>query len=338
MLHALVLVSSLAVLTPDELFKTLKVIQEQNISNPTRALQTYKNARPSLPREPSRGLYEIHLAGLKSGIRTNNQEQVREVIGLFSEEDTWLDYLTYEKGQVATFLAIYFRRNSQFELAERNYECAMRFSNTEQKQKIINNLAVLYRTTGQLDKATNILVKALSEFQEEAHLQAALNNNLANVYFDLGKYADAAELYRQAFLYHQKAGQTYEASYVGLNLLNAYILSERWDSYRRYINTVTMRVEQTKDTELITVLKWQSFTFQKKVEALELNTEQRTFLMDTLPMLMETDYSNNLTRYVSLMQLPALTALYKELANKEHVKAVDGAGIGYDNISLSWCK
>ncbi|RRS07818.1 tetratricopeptide repeat protein [Pseudoalteromonas sp. J010] len=338
-LQVALLLSAFVVLTPNELFKTLQAIQGANASNPGEALEIYTKVQPVLPKTPSKGLYEIHLAGLKSGIRANDVELIKSIINLFSENKDWLHYLNYEKGEIATYLAIYFRRTGKFELAEKSYECAIRFSTNEQKQKIINNLAVLYRTAGQLDEAEEILDRALIEYREEEHIKAALHNNLANVYFDRANYEKAAELYRLAFLHHQKSGENYEASYVGLNLLNSYIASKQWQGYQRYVNTVKMRVDQTQDSELITVLMWQELTVKRAEQVAELNQEQQVFLLDSLPMLMKTEYHHNITRYVSLLQLPKLTTLYQDFATykKLSFRKLDDNKQSLDLV-LSWCQ
>ena len=90
MLPVLIIVSSLTVLAPDELFKTLQVIQDLNTSNPTQATRVYEAALPKLPTQPSKGIYELHRAGLEAAIKTNDTVRIHEIVALFSENAEWL--------------------------------------------------------------------------------------------------------------------------------------------------------------------------------------------------------------------------------------------------------
>ncbi|NSY33030.1 tetratricopeptide repeat protein [Pseudoalteromonas sp. JC28] len=337
-LPILIIVSSLTVLAPDELFKTLQVIQDLNISNPTQATRVYEAALPKLPEQPSKGIYELHRAGLEAAIKTNDTVRIREIVALFSDNTEWLAYLQSEKGQIANYLAIYYRRIGKPALAQKNYECALKYSTHEQRPLIVNNLAVLYRTTGQLEEAINILAPTLSEVKDE-QLEAALNNNLANVYFDMSKYQHAARLYRQAFLYHQKAEQAYEASYTGLNLLNVYLLANQWKNYRRYMNTVKTQLSAVEDKELSIVFTWQELIFQKSRNGIQPNADQVEFLISTLPILLQSDYGSNMEKYVYTLQLPELIASYNALLSEQQkVAASVSTDTSLPEVALSWCE
>ncbi|WP_193554585.1 tetratricopeptide repeat protein [Pseudoalteromonas sp. A757] len=338
MLPVLIVVSSLTVLAPDELFKTLRVIQDLNISNPAQATRAYEAVLPKLPVQPSKGLYELHRAGLEASIKSNNVRRITEIVELFSESADWLTYLQSEKGLIANNLAIYYRRINQPALAQINYECALRYSTHDQRPRIVNNLAVLYRTMGQLKEAINILTPTLSDVKDE-QLEAALNNNLANVYFDMSKYQHAARLYRQAFLYHQKSGQAYEASYTGLNLLNVYLLANQWKNYRRYRNTVKAQLSAAEDRELSIVFMWQELIFQKSRNGLNPKAEQVEFLMSTLPKLIQSDYGSNMEKYVYTLQLPELIASYNTLLSEQQKTSPNvSTEAQLLGVALSWCE
>ncbi|WP_232003060.1 tetratricopeptide repeat protein [Pseudoalteromonas piscicida] len=316
----------------------MQVIQDLSISNPTQATRVYEASLPKLPAQPSKGIYELHRAGLEAAIKTNDTVIIREIVALFSENSEWLTYLQSEKGQIANYLAVYYRRIGKPELAQKNYECALTYSTHEQRSFIVNNLSVLYRTTGQLEEAISILAPTLSEVKDE-QLEAALNNNLANVYFDMREYQHAARLYRQAFLYHQKAEQSYEASYTGLNLLNVYLLANQWKNYKRYMNTVKTQISAAKDKELSIVFTWQELIFQKSRNGIQPKAEQVEFLISTLPMLIQSDYGSNMEKYVYTLQIPELLASYNALVSEQQkARASVSMNASILGVALSWCK
>ncbi|WP_255229508.1 hypothetical protein [Pseudoalteromonas sp. HM-SA03] len=76
--------------------------------------------------QSSKGIYELHRADLEAAIKTNDTVRIREIVALFSDNTEWLAYLQSEKGQLANYLAIYYRRIGKPALAQKNYECALK--------------------------------------------------------------------------------------------------------------------------------------------------------------------------------------------------------------------
>lgn len=326
---------SAVLVSPSLLYKELQLIESLNQANPAKATQRYKDIKGTLPSEPSKGLYALHRAALEAAIRSNNHDLIRDIILPFTEQTSWLEFLRVEKAELANYLAIYYRRNQQMTLASNGYECALKHADSMQKPTIINNLAVHYRTSGKPKDAQQLLEQHLNKNYEKSVI-TAFSNNLANVHYDLGNYAQASTLYIKALQAYQAEKQTIEASYVGLNLLNALLIGGEIEAFARYSNTVAEQVKQSNNVEFNTVLKWQQQVFLKITAN---NAPSDTILQqltDSLPKLLKSEFANNVELYVALLALPKLQtqlSQYKKPTENDSGKAIKPL----KPIALPWC-
>ncbi|WP_440055758.1 tetratricopeptide repeat protein [Pseudoalteromonas sp. T1lg65] len=289
-----------ATMSPAELYKNLQNLQQLSAEHPRQALELYKTIRPDIPTEPSKGVFEIHRAGLEAAVRASDVAMIRDIATLFYSAPDWNTYLNHEKALLVSYVAIYNRRNAHFDKALDLYQCALGYAKDKSKSSLQNNIAVVYRVSGQLAKAEHLLSETIEQ-ESRPEVIAALANNLANVYSDQQSYDKALTFYRQAFSHYQQVGNDWEAAYVGLNLLHVTIMAKQWSEFERYLITVKAQLKAVEDELALDVLRWQVVTYESSAKQQALSDKQRQLLIGSLPAVLQSEFKTNISPYAALL-------------------------------------
>ncbi|MCG7534182.1 tetratricopeptide repeat protein [Pseudoalteromonas sp. OOF1S-7] len=310
------LFSAAVVFTPAELFKTLNQLKELNDKNPAQAALVFHLAQERLPTEPSKGLLQVYLAGLESGVRARDHKAVTEIIEQLNQEK-WQAYLQGEHIHVIGSVAVYHRHLHDYEYAEQLNECALNYvADEKQYARIANNLAVVYRFTGQHKKATGILNEAMM-LSDDREIIANIKNNLGNLYFDSSSYRNAQLMYIRAFLFHSEAEQFGHAAGTGLNLLNTQIHLRDWGGFMRFKSSVAAQITASEQMVFNDFYQWQLAVFDTVVETRDLQSEVQTKLIASMPALIGSELTPSVDLYVQLLDNTVITAAWsKAKANR----------------------
>ncbi|RZM80198.1 hypothetical protein C3B51_12965 [Pseudoalteromonas rubra] len=322
--------------TPAELFKTLNQLKELNDKNPAQAALVFHQAQERLPSEPSKGLLQVYLAGLESGVRAHDHKVVTHIIAQLNQ-DKWQAYLQGEHVHVIGSVAIYHRHMHDYDYAEQLNECALNYvADEKQYARIANNLAVVYRFTGKHKKATGILKEAMM-LSDDREIIANIKNNLGNLYFDNNSYRNAQLMYIRAFLFHSETEQFGHAAGTGLNLLNTQIHLRDWGGFVRFKSSVATQINASGQTVFNDFYQWQLAVFDAVVEAKVLQPEVQTKLIASMPALIGSQLTPSVDMYVQLLNNTAITAAWSK-AKVNHPKPAQLTQTGSGRIMLPrWC-
>ncbi|MCG7547578.1 tetratricopeptide repeat protein [Pseudoalteromonas sp. Of7M-16] len=316
------LLSVVVVMSPSEMFMTLNKIKELNSQNPQQAAYVFSSIQSRLPKKPSRGLLELYLVGLESGVRVNDAAIVQYIVSIF-ERDSWQTAIEGAELDVATAVAIYHRRIHDYSYAERLNECAISYAvDPKEFSRVANNMAVVYRYSGQPQKAANILKESLM-LAEDREVIANIKNNLGNIYFDQEKYRHAQLMYIRAFRFHSEMGQSAYAAGTGLNLLNTQIFLGDWNSFTRFRSSVALEVEQSGQPAFKLFFMWQNYLYEYINSGVDLTSERVHALIESIPILLKSELGPSLQFYSNLLKREELAhALQKELKKTPDIKQI----------------
>ncbi|WP_194868115.1 tetratricopeptide repeat protein [Pseudoalteromonas sp. PPB1] len=329
------LFSAAVALSPAELFKTLNQLKELNDKNPAQAVALFHQAQDKLPTEPSKGLLQVYLAGLESGVRAHDYDAVSDIIAQLSR-NSWQAYLQGEHIHVIGSVAIYHRRMHDYEYAEQLNKCALNYvADEKQYARIANNLAVVYRFTGQHKKATGILKEAMM-LSDDREIIANIKNNLGNLYFDSSSYRNAQLMYIRAFLFHSETEQFGHAAGTGLNLLNTQIHLRDWGGFLRFKASVAVQVNASGQTVFSDFYQWQLAVFDTVVEKRQLQATTQEKLIASMPTLIGSELTPSVDLYVQLLNNMPISEAWRKAKAKQQptqINKPDGGRI----VIKRWC-
>ncbi|KZN38732.1 hypothetical protein N480_13840 [Pseudoalteromonas luteoviolacea S2607] len=323
-------------LSPSEMFKTLNQLKELNRKNPSEAAVLFRSVDERLPRKPSRGLYELYRIGLESGVRVQDAEIVNGILTVLTSRP-WQNIVEGGELDIVSSLAIYHRRIHDYKHAERLNECAISYA-TDPKEfaRVANNMAVVYRYSGQLPKASKILKESLL-LADDREIIANIKNNLGNIFFDQKKYRNAQLMYRRAFRYHSEVGQSVYAAGTGLNLLNTQIFLGDWQSFSRYKSSVALEIKASNQPVFNAFFMWQQRLFDFVKNGTQPTSETINQLIDSIPLLLKSELGPSLELYTKLYKSQSLQqALQKQLKKTPNIREIEsptGARVELDR----WC-
>ncbi|MCF6442584.1 tetratricopeptide repeat protein [Pseudoalteromonas luteoviolacea] len=314
--------SVVVVMSPSEMFMTLNQLKELNSKNPQHAAQVFRTVKSRLPKKPSRGLLDLYLAGLEAGVRVNDADVVQHIVAVL-ESDPWKETVEGAELDIVTAVAIYHRRIHDYAYAEILNECAISYAaDPKEFARVANNMAVVYRYSGQPAKAQNILNESLM-LAEDREIVANIKNNLGNIYFDQKKYRHAQLMYIRAFRYHSEVGQSGYAAGTGLNLLNTQIFLGDWPSFERYRSSVALEVKQSGQDMFKFFFMWQTYLNEHLNYDTPLSEKRISTLIDTIPLLLKSELGPSLAYYSSLFQNDRLrSTLLSQLEKTPDIKSV----------------
>ncbi|AZZ95780.1 tetratricopeptide repeat protein [Pseudoalteromonas sp. R3] len=329
------LFSAAVTLTPAELFKTLNQLKDLNDKNPTQAVTLFREVYDKLPEEPSKGLLQVYLAGLESSVRSHDAASVSGIISQLNQ-DQWQSYLHGEHIHVIGSLAVYHRRMHDYQYAQLLNECALNYvTDDKQYARIANNLAVVYRFTGQHKKATGILKEAMM-LSDDREIIANIKNNLGNLYFDSSSYRNAQLMYIRAFLFHSETEQFGHAAGTGLNLLNTQIHLRDWGGFMRFKTSVATQINASGQAVFNDFYRWQLAVFDTVVESRVLQSDMRDKLMASMPTLINSELTPSIDLYVQLLANKAIADAWSAAKEKQRPEQNDKPVTA--RISLRrWC-
>ncbi|MCF2856174.1 tetratricopeptide repeat protein [Pseudoalteromonas sp. SMS1] len=323
-------------LSPSEMFKTLHQLKDLNSKNSPQAADLFRSVESRLPRNPSRGLYELYRIGLESGVRVQDAGIVRDVISVLATEE-WQSVVEGGELDIVTAVAIYHRRIHDYSHAEILNECAISYA-TDPKEfaRVANNMAVVYRYSDQLPKASKILKESLL-LAEDREIIAHIKNNLGNIYFDQQKYRNAQLMYKRAFRFHSEVGQSGYAAGTGLNLLNTHIFLQDWQGFSRYKSSVNMEIKSSNLPVFKHFFAWQQLLFEVTQKGKKLQVDAQTQLIDSIPLLLKSELGPSLAFYVKLLNNSKLQQALQDQLNKtpniKDIKTPTGKRIALEK----WC-
>ena len=156
--------------------------------------------------------------------------------------------------QLKDKLANIYYKTANFSEAERLIKELLkdaRQKNDGETAKQLNQLALVYRSQGKYDEATELYKEALLIDEKtigKEHPDYATNlNNLANVYHSQGKYDEAIELYKEALLIDEKTiGKEHPGHATRLNnLANVYHSQGKYDEAIELFQKALLIIEKT---------------------------------------------------------------------------------------------
>ncbi|TQF67584.1 tetratricopeptide repeat protein [Pseudoalteromonas luteoviolacea] len=333
---AAIWLSVTVVLTPSEMFKTLNQLKDLNSKNSPQAADLFRSIESRLPRKPSRGLYELYRIGLESGVRVQDTDLVSSVVTVLASKP-WQSITEGGELDIVTAVAIYHRRIHDYSHAEALNECAISYAaNPKEFARVANNMAVVYRYSGQLAKASKILRESLL-LAEDREIIANIKNNLGNIYFDQEKYRNAQLMYKRAFRFHSEVGQSGYAAGTGLNLLNTQIFLQDWQSFTRYKSSVEMEIEASNLSVFKSFFIWQQHLFEVTQKGKELKPEEIAQLIDAIPLLLKSELGPSLEFYAKLLNNQLLhQALQNQLEKTPNIRDIK-APTGKRVELTKWC-
>ncbi|OCQ22159.1 hypothetical protein A7985_10240 [Pseudoalteromonas luteoviolacea] len=309
-------------LSPSEMFKTLNQLKDLNIKNPLQAAELYRSVEKRLPRKPSRGLYELYRIGLESGVRVQDPDIVSGIVAVLASTP-WQSVVEGGELDIVSSVAIYHRRIHDYKQAEILNECAISYA-TDPKEfaRVANNMAVVYRYSDQLPKASKILKESLL-LADDREIVANIKNNLGNIYFDQKKYRNAQLMYRRAFRFHSEVGQSGYAAGTGLNLLNTQIFLGDWQSFMRYKSSVALEIKSSNQPVFNAFYKWQWHLYDFIQNGTELSGEIAKQLIESIPLLLKSELGPSLELYTRLYKNQQLQkALQEQLEKTPNIKDI----------------
>ncbi|ALU45399.1 tetratricopeptide repeat protein [Pseudoalteromonas rubra] len=329
------LFSAAVALSPAELFKTLNQLKELNDKNPAQAVALFHQIQERLPTEPSKGLLKVYLTGLESGVRAYDYDAVSDIVAQLSR-DPWQAYLQGEHIHVIGSVAIYHRRMHDYEYAEQLNKCALNYvADEKQYARIANNLAVVYRFTGQHKKATGILKEAMM-LSDDREIIANIKNNLGNLYFDSNSYRNAQLMYIRAFLFHSETEQFGHAAGTGLNLLNTQIHLRDWGGFLRFKASVAVQVSASGQPVFSDFYQWQLAVFDTVVENRQLQGATQQKLIASMPTLIGSELTPSVDLYVQLLNNIPISEAWRKAKAKQQPAQLNKSNGGRIVIKR-WC-
>ncbi|AOT10420.1 tetratricopeptide repeat protein [Pseudoalteromonas luteoviolacea] len=327
--------SVVVVMSPSEMFMTLNKLKELNSKNPQQAAQVFRSVRSRLPKKPSRGLLELYLVGLESGVRVNDAEVVQHIVSIL-EGESWRGTAEGAELDIATAVAIYHRRINDYEYAETLNECAISYAaDPKEFARVANNMAVVYRHNGQPKKAQNILKESLM-LAEDREVIANIKNNLGNIYFDQEKYRHAQLMYIRAFRFHSEVGQAGYAAGTGLNLLNTQIFLGDWPSFERYQASVALEVKHSGQNIFRLFYMWQKYLNDHVNNHTPLDDDRVASLIESIPILLKSELGPSLSHYSGLFKNVELQSKLEEQVIKtpdiKHINKPNGVRIKLERL------
>jgi tetratricopeptide (TPR) repeat protein len=302
-------------MNPDQLFGALNDLKALNKRSPHKAITYYQNIVPQIPTLPSKGSMLLHLAGMDAAIKTKNASMVNTTLQITSQQN-WLSSIEHGEYKVFVKMAIYHRKIRDYNYAEYLNSCALSWAVSEQQlNKVVNNLSVIYRYTEQYSKAIELLEKKLIKVNSKT-LKAKMYNNLGNFYQLMNRYNEAGAVYKKSFLIHSINDYPLMSSTVGLNLLQAMILTENWSEFSRFIPAINQSVAKTEHQDLIQYLYWQRMVFNVKYHGNILTPAQEKRLIQSMPLLHTPDISASITDYVNILNIDTLSSEWRTIIKR----------------------
>jgi tetratricopeptide (TPR) repeat protein len=123
---------------------------------------------------------------------------------------------------------------------------AKELNNIDMQASILNNIANVYNSKGELDKALSYLEESLS-LQTNENEKAATYNNIANIYSGKGDYQKAIQYFQKAIEIAEKYGDYRGVSSVKLNLGNTYREMKDYENAEKYLSEGLEGVKKVGD-------------------------------------------------------------------------------------------
>jgi tetratricopeptide (TPR) repeat protein len=117
----------------------------------------------------------------------------------------------------------------------RSLSLAKDLGNIAAQASLLNNIAVIYKDKGELDKALSYYEESLSLKTNEKD-KAPIYNNIALIYYEKGDYQKAVEYFQKAIEIAEKYGDYHGASMYKLNLGNTYRNMKDYENAEKYLS------------------------------------------------------------------------------------------------------
>jgi tetratricopeptide (TPR) repeat protein len=123
---------------------------------------------------------------------------------------------------------------------------AKELNNIDMQASILNNIANVYYSKGELDKALSYLEESLS-LQTNEKEKAVTYSNIANIYSGKGNYQKAIQYFRKAIEIDEKYGDYRNVSIYKLNLGNTYREMKDYENAEKYLSEGLEGVKKVGD-------------------------------------------------------------------------------------------
>jgi len=164
---------------------------------------------------------ELNLAyenAKKAESLTNNKEDLMYIYNLIGKILNSIDYLDDA--------LLYYSRSLSL---------AKDLGNTDMQASVLNNIAIIYKEKGELDKALSYYKDSLN-LQTNEKEKATIYNNIANIYSYKGDYQKAVEYYQKAIEIADRYGDYHSASKHKLNLGDTYRRMKDYENAEKYLS------------------------------------------------------------------------------------------------------
>jgi tetratricopeptide (TPR) repeat protein len=123
---------------------------------------------------------------------------------------------------------------------------AKELNNIDMQASILNNIANVYSSKGELDKALSYLEESLN-LQTNEKEKAVTYSNIANIYSGKGDYQKAIQYFQKAIEIDEKYGDYHNASMYKLNLGNTYREMKDYENAEKYLSEGLEGVKRVGD-------------------------------------------------------------------------------------------
>ncbi|MBQ4848190.1 tetratricopeptide repeat protein [Pseudoalteromonas sp. MMG005] len=299
-------------LSPAPLFNALNEIKSLNRTEPNKALQYYEEIIDRIPTIPSKGSMELHLAGLEAAIRTNNSQLISHSLDIITQS-RWLDTTVHSHFRIFVPMAIHHRRIGDYDYAKYLNLCALNWAATARDYtKVVGNLTVVYRYTGQHKEAVTLLKKSLLRASTQT-VKAGIYNNLGNFYLLEKDYKQAESMYKKALKIHNLENDILLSSSVGLNLLYIMTQQQDWQNFARYKDAIQQTVTHSEKADFIEYLNWLLLVFRTRGDGALLTADEVDRLNTHMPMLVTTEIAPSIAEFVLLFDHKKLNAAWDQV-------------------------
>jgi tetratricopeptide (TPR) repeat protein len=194
----------------------------------------------------SSGAFELHTNIFSTSIKLNNPKVAIES-GLFLSEQQWDDISQTRYSKILNGLGILYRKNGQYKKAISAYQCAIRYADGNQKErvKLLLNMHLSQRKLGLYNDAADSLDQAEYLVTDES-AKRRIQQKKARLNLIGGNYEAAQRKFIKLFRDDSLDGTSEEAVRSGLNLLNSLVLQGKYHQFWRYHNSVKQRIFDLK--------------------------------------------------------------------------------------------
>jgi len=176
------------------------------------------------------GEFKLALEHLKKAESlTSDKENLMDIYG-------WIGFTYDGMGYLDDALLYY----------SRSLSLAIDLGNKSMQAAVLNNIALIYRYKGELDKALGYFEESLRLITDEK-AKATIYNNIALIYEDKGNYQKAVEYFQKAIETSERYGYYHGASIAKLNLGNAYRKMKDYEKAEKYISEGIEGVKKVGD-------------------------------------------------------------------------------------------